>query len=537
MNDARTQKVLIVSDGKPEHEKQAFSLCTGLGYGWELQRVGYACGLQRALASVLNTFGIRWAGAFRRSGAVVKPGAVSAVICTGMAAFYPGKVIAGRLRVPVIATLFPQGGAVEAEPVETRLPPEETQTPQEVAAETFGGLNPKAQRKLINVLTQDQAAELLDSLDPEDRADFLEELPLGTALQLMSLMSPEEQHEAQTMLAFPEDSVGRMMSMNFVAIRPEWTIAESLEHLRATGADIETMTVLYIVDESGRLIDDVRVKRFLVEPPETRIRDLMDGNYAWLSPTDRRGEALSIFQKSEQDALPVVDEAKRIIGIVTAEDFLDVAEEEATEDIQKLGGSEALDEPYPLISLPRMVRKRAGWLMILFFGEILTIRAMGWFQYELEKLLALSLFVPLVISAGGNSGSQAATLVIRSLALEEFSLSEWWRIMRRELFTGFALGSILGVFGFLLVMITSACGYDYAIASPFLLAVTIGIALVGIVMWGTLTGSMLPLILKKIGFDPAASSAPFVATLVDVTGLIIYFMVAMVVMRDLLNAA
>jgi magnesium transporter len=255
----------------------------------------------------------------------------------------------------------------------------------------------------------------------------------------------------------------------------------------------------------------------------------MDGNYATLSPIDDREKALQVFRKYDRVALPVTNADSKIIGIVTADDMLDVASEEATEDIQKLGGTEALDEPYTTIALSKMVKKRASWLVVLFLGEMLTATAMSFFEDELSKAIVLSLFIPLVISSGGNAGSQAATLVIRALALGEFKLRDWWRIMRRELIAGTSLGVILGIIGFLRIAVWSQFTPIYGPHWP-LVGLTVGLALIGIVLWGSLMGSMLPLLLKKLGFDPATSSAPFVATLVDVTGLIIYFSVALAIM-------
>jgi magnesium transporter len=259
----------------------------------------------------------------------------------------------------------------------------------------------------------------------------------------------------------------------------------------------------------------------------------MDGNFAALAATDDQETAVTVFRKYDRVALPVLADDGRLIGIVTVDDMLDVAEEEATEDIQKLGGSEALDEPYTSIPLGRMVRKRASWLVVLFLGEMLTATAMSFFEDEIAKAVVLALFVPLVISSGGNAGSQAATLVIRALALGEFKLRDWWRVMRREFAAGAALGAILGVIGFLRIALWSAFSHLYG-EHWLMVATTVGVALVGIVLWGSLMGSMLPLVLKRLGFDPATSSAPFVATLVDVTGLIIYFSVAMVILRGTL---
>ena len=401
---------------------------------------------------------------------------------------------------------------------------------RELDTAVFTYLPIEAQKKLLKLLTQEQAAALLNALPPDDRTAFLNELPLDLAMQMLGMLTPDERQVAQALLAYPAHSVGRMMTLDYVAVRPEWSVREALDYIRTHGFDRETLNMVYVVDDNGHLLDDIRVRRFLLSPPERSVRELMDGNYTWLAPSDDREKALGVFRKFDRVALPVVDEMRKLIGIVTVDDMLDVAEAEATEDIQKLGGTEALDEPYTTIALSRMVKKRASWLVVLFLGEMLTATAMGYFEGELEKAIVLSLFIPLVISSGGNAGSQAATLVIRALALGEFKLRDWWKIMRRELAAGTALGAILGAIGWLRIAIWSQFSNTYG---PHwqLVAATVGLALVGIVLWGSLMGSMLPLVLKRLGFDPATSSAPFVATLVDVTGLIIYFSVAFVIMR------
>lgn len=404
---------------------------------------------------------------------------------------------------------------------------------RELAATTFTYMPLEAQKKLLKVLHQDQAAALLNALPPDDRTAFLNELPLDVAMQLLSMLTPDERQVAQSLLAYPEHSVGRMMTLDYIAVRPEWTVREALDYIREHGYDRETLNIIYVVDAGGHLLDDIRVRRLLLSPLERPMRDLLDGNYTMLLPTDDREKALTLFKQFDRVALPVVDENKKLIGIITVDDMLDVAEAEATEDIQKLGGSEALDEPYTTIALSRMVKKRASWLVVLFLGEMLTATAMSYFEDEIAKAVVLALFVPLVISSGGNAGSQAATLVIRALALGEFKLRDWWRVMRRELAAGTALGVILGIIGFVRIAAWSLFSNIYGPHWP-LVATTVGVALVGIVLWGSLMGSMLPLVLKRLGFDPATSSAPFVATLVDVTGLIIYFSVAFAVMRGTL---
>ena len=400
---------------------------------------------------------------------------------------------------------------------------------KELSAAVFSYLEHNAKHKLLKTLTQPQVAALLNELPPDDRTAFLNELPLDLAMQMLSWLSPEERKVAQDLLAYPEHSVGRMMTLDYVAVRPGWTVREALTYVREHGYDRETLNMVYVTDEAGVLLDDIRVRRFLLADPETKVSALMDGNFATLAAADDQEKALQVFRKYDRVALPVTDAGQKLIGIVTADDMLDVASEEATEDIQKLGGSEALDEPYTTIALTKMVQKRASWLVVLFLGEMLTATAMSYFEDALAKAIVLSLFIPLVISSGGNAGSQAATLVIRALALGEFKLRDWWRIMRRELAAGLMLGLILGGIGFLRIIIWSRFSHIYD-PSPLLVATTVGTALIGIVLWGSLMGSMLPLILKRLGFDPATSSAPFVATLVDVTGLIIYFSVALAIM-------
>ena len=309
---------------------------------------------------------------------------------------------------------------------------------------------------------------------------------------------------------------------------------EVLDYVREHGEDSETLNVIYVVDERGVLIDDIRIREILLAPTDrTRQRPDEPGASSALKATDDQEAAVAVFRQYDRTALPVTDTAGALIGIVTIDDVLDVAEAAATREIQRIGGSEALDEPYMDVAFGSMVRKRAGWLTALFLGEMLTATAMGFFEAEISKAVVLALFVPLIISSGGNSGSQAATLVIRALALGEVSLKDWWRVMRREILAGLALGAILGSIGFLRITIWSAFGNMYG-PHWLLIATTVSISLVGVVLWGTLSGSLLPFLMRRLGFDPAASSAPFVATLVDVTGLVIYFSVGMVVLRGTL---
>lgn len=405
--------------------------------------------------------------------------------------------------------------------------------PRKIAASAFEYLPLEKQEELLKSLAQEEVAAILNEMSPDDRTMLLEELPAAATRQLLSLLDENERAVAIRLLGYPEGSVGRLMTPHYIAVHPHWTVQEVLNYVRQHGQDSETLNLVYVVDERGVLIDDIRMRLFLLADPERRVSDLMDNRFTALKATDDRQTVVNVFRQADRAALPITDSDGVLIGIVTGDDILDVAEELATEEIQMIGGSEALDEPYMKIAFHRMIRKRAGWLVILFLGEMLTATAMGFFEEEIERAVVLALFVPLIISSGGNSGSQAATLVIRALALGEVKLRDWWRIIRREVFSGLALGSILGGIGFLRITIWSAFSDIYG-PHWFLVALTVGVALVGIVLWGTLAGSMLPLILRKFGFDPAASSAPFVATLVDVTGLVIYFSVAAVILRGTL---
>lgn len=402
--------------------------------------------------------------------------------------------------------------------------------PRKLAATTFEYLPLEKQEGLLKSLGQEDVAAILNEMAPDDRTMLLEELPAAATRQLLALLNEQERAVAAKLLGYPEDSVGRLMTPDYIAVHPHWTVQDVLNYVRQHGQDSETLNLVFVIDERGVLIDDIRIRKFLLADPQQHVTDLMDNSFTALKATDDREAAVKVFRHADQPALPVTDSDGVLIGIVTSDDILDVAEELATEDIQMFGGSEALDEPYMKIAFLRMVRKRAGWLVILFLGEMLTATAMGFFEKEIERAVVLALFVPLIISSGGNSGSQAATLVIRALALGEVTLKDWWRIMRREIFSGLALGSILGGIGFLRITIWSLFSNLYG-PHWLLVAITVGVALIGIVLWGTLAGSMLPLILHRAGFDPAASSAPFVATLVDVTGLVIYFSVAAIILR------
>jgi magnesium transporter len=297
---------------------------------------------------------------------------------------------------------------------------------------------------------------------------------------------------------------------------------------------METLNVVYIVDDQGKLVEDLRLGSLVLADPNDVVSTIADPALVALVATDDRSRALELFEKYDRVALPVTDAEGNMLGIVTADDVLDVAQSEATEDIQKLGGSEALDAPYPQVGMWAMIRKRGGWLSALFLGEMLTATAMSFFEKEIARAVVLALFVPLIISSGGNSGSQASSLIIRALALRELTLRDWFRVFRREFFSGLMLGALLGVIGFFRIILWQHLHFTNYGEHYLLLAFTVWASLVGVVMFGTLAGSMLPFILRRLGFDPAASSAPFVATLVDVTGLCIYFTVALLILHGTL---
>jgi len=405
--------------------------------------------------------------------------------------------------------------------------------PRSLAGETFEHLELTDQEELLRAFGERETADILNVMSPDDRTQLLEELPAEATRRLLTLLSPEEMQVAKTLLGYPEDSIGRRMTPDYVAIRSDLNVEQTLSHVRRFGRASETLDVLYVVDEQGHLEDDLQTRELLVAPLDKPIADLMSNEVVSLMATDDQETAVTAFKKYGATALPVTDSQGKLLGIVTVDDVLHVAEEEATEDIHKLGGLEALDMPYMATPFLEMVRKRAGWLVILFVGELFTATAMTHFADEQKRAAVLGFFVPLIISSGGNSGSQAASLMIRALALGEVGLIDWWRVVRRELASGVALGSILGILGFLRITIWSQFSTVYG-EHWFLVAVAIAFSLVGVVLWGTISGSMLPFILKRLGADPATSSAPFVATLVDVTGLIIYFTVASIILRGTL---
>jgi magnesium transporter len=390
------------------------------------------------------------------------------------------------------------------------------------------------QKKIIEGLSVYKSAELLNELPADDRVAFLEELPNSVMRELIKTLDPDERKITLELMGYPENSVGRLMTPEYVYVYEYNTVKEVLDTIRRFGTNSETIDVIYVINYKGELLDDIRIREIILASPDEKVSELMDDRFISLNVTDDQELANEAFKMNNRVALPVTDDQNILLGIVTIDDVLWVANEEFSEDIQKIGGTEALDEPYLDISIFKLIKKRAGWLVILFLSEMLTASAMQFFQHEIETATILALFIPLIMSSGGNSGSQASTLIIQAMALGELTIVDWWRVMRRELITGFILGLILGIIGLCIIYIWQTLHvYDYG-EHYKLLALTICISLIGIVLWGSLIGSMLPIILKRLRLDPATSSAPFVATLVDVTGIVIYFSVAYFFLKGIL---
>ena len=395
--------------------------------------------------------------------------------------------------------------------------------PRHKSAEVFSYLETDYQNALLDEMTTEETRHLLANLRPDDRTTLLGELPGQVTQRLLNYLSPQDLKEARQLLGYPEESIGRLMTPDYVAVRPSWTVEEALQHIRKMGKSSETINVIYVTDTSWHLIDALDLQHFILARPDDLVEDLMDHTVISVEASSDREEAVTMMQKYDKVVLPVVDSEGVLLGIVTVDDVLDVAEEEATEDFQKMGGVSALDKPYLSADIWTMFKKRGGWLAVLFLGQMLTATAMESFSQQLEAVIALAIFIPLIISSGGNSGSQATSLIIRAMAVGEVTLKDWWIVMRREAITGLILGIFLAVIGILRVTGFHLAGWSNYGADYLLIALTVSIALVGVVSWGSLAGSMLPFVLRRFGLDPATASAPFVATLVDVTGLLIYF--------------
>jgi len=403
--------------------------------------------------------------------------------------------------------------------------------PTSTQSKVFPYLDLTLQKKVIKVLTKPRAAFILNELSSDDRIAFYSSLKGVERSNFLELLNVKNKDAVHDILGYPENSVARLINTEFATITTELTIAQANEHLRNNHKDSEAANVIYVVDEEGKLIDDIPVRRFILNDPNKKVADILDGFCVTLKMTDSKEDAVSKFKEYDRVVLPVTNTDNVLLGVLTVDDVLDAAEQRDTKEIQNFGGVEGLDYPYVKTAFFSLIKKRATWLIVLFLGEMLTATAMGHFEAEISKAVILSIFIPLIISSGGNSGSQAATLIIRAMALKELTIKDWWFVMRREILSGLTLGFILGIIGFIRIAIWQNVHlYDYG-PHWVLLAITIFFSLIGIVMWGTLSGSMIPIVLKKFKLDPATSSAPLVATLVDVTGLIIYFSIAAVILR------
>jgi magnesium transporter len=406
--------------------------------------------------------------------------------------------------------------------------------PHPTADDFFLSLSAPEQVELILSLAPGERRVWMRLLAPDDAVDVVQAAPAEARESLLAELDEATRREVLALLAYEEDDAGGLMNTRFARLRPEMTIDEAITYLRKqTREKVETVYYAYVLDPQQHLLGVVSLRQLFQAAPDKRVQDVMQRDVVTVTEETDQEAVGRLFAEQALMAIPVVDAEKRMKGIVTVDDIVQVVQEEATEDIQKVGGMEALDAPYFEVGFLAMLKKRAGWLLILFLGEMLTATAMGHFEHEIAKAVVLALFVPLIISSGGNSGSQATTLIIRSLALTEVRLRDWWRVMRREVLSGLSLGVVLGLVGMARILVWQLLFHTYG-EHALLVALTVGCSLIGVVTWGTLSGSMLPFILRRAGFDPASASAPFVATLVDVSGLVIYFSVASVIMRGTL---
>ncbi|MFN5662987.1 MAG: magnesium transporter, partial [Planctomyces sp.] len=409
--------------------------------------------------------------------------------------------------------------------------------PRDDAGQVFAYLPGERQEELIKRLStsgEGAVVAIIEAMQPDDRVRLLDELPAAVAQRIVASLSPEERRSTQAILGYPPRSVGRLMTPDYVRVRPEWSAARALEHIRKYGRDAETINVVYVIDGSGVLIDDIRLRQIIMAEPDQSVESLMNNQFVTLRADQPQEDAVEMLLKYDRVALPVVDTQGHLIGIVTHDDVADVAQAEATEDMQKLGGMQALEEPYMQTSVLGLFKKRIPWLALLFMSELLTSNAIAFFEDEIQRAAILAAFIPAIISSGGNSGSQASTLVIRALGLKEIALSDWLRVLTRELACGLLLGLIIGLIGIFRINLFGWLGWfpDADVQRHYeVLSVTIGVTLLCVVLWGSIMGAMLPFILKRAGLDPATSSTPFVATLVDVTGIVIYFSCAIMMLQ------
>lgn len=411
--------------------------------------------------------------------------------------------------------------------------------PPQRAADVLEYLDEELRAELLEAMSARQAAALVSEMTPDDRADTLEDIEEERAEEILAAIPTDARRETERLLAYEPDTAGGLMTTEFVSVPASMSVEAALAGVRtiARSGRREAMYQIYVTDETGRLVGVLSLRELLAAPEGARVGDVAWTEVVTVPAQADREEVAREISNYDLVAVPVVDETRRVLGVVTVDDVIDAIQEEQTEDVQKLGGMEALDEPYMTVGFWRMVWKRGGWLSALFLSEMLTASAMGHYEADMSKVIALALFIPLVMSSGGNSGSQATSLIIRAMAIGEIRLRDWWRVALREIPTGIAMGAGLCVIGIIRIVLWQMIGfYDYGVHYA-LIAITVGLALIGIVTWGSLAGAMLPFVMKRLGFDPASASAPFVATLVDVTGLVIFFNVAQIILRGTLLKA
>jgi magnesium transporter len=403
--------------------------------------------------------------------------------------------------------------------------------PLDMATALFDEPEFDAKAAVFEQLPEPVKPQIFEALSADQQADLMREMPQAAQRRLLPRLDAGTREALTLLLRYPTDTAGGIMTTEYASVPVDWTVEQALRHVGLVGPGKETIYAIYVLDAERRLVHVISLRQLMATPRHVVVRDVGDRRPPiTVTPETDREDTARLIRKYNLLAIPVIDADRHVLGIVTVDDVIDALIEEETEDIHKMGGTEAFDEPYLSIRISKMIRKRGGWLAALFLGEMLTATAMGHFEAEIAQAVVLALFVPLIISSGGNSGSQATTLVIRAMALGDVTGRDWWRVARRELMTGLALGAILGAIGFARILTWQAVGHVYG-PHYLLIAATVAFSLVGVVLWGSLTGSMLPFVLRRMGFDPASASAPFVATVVDVTGLVIYFSVASVILR------
>jgi len=406
--------------------------------------------------------------------------------------------------------------------------------PESKSAQVFTYLGKTIGIELIKRLSGEHIKQLLSEMSPDDRVSLVDNLPGNLIQRVLNSMEPDDLLEVKKLLGYPENSVGRIMTTKYVRIKPEWTIEKSMQHIRDWGKSAETINVIYVVDENSKLIDDLKLQQLILTPLELHVKSIIDYSFVALNVSDDQEEAVKKLAKYDRVALPVIDGNGVLVGLVTADDIFDVAEEETTEDMQLMAGMKALDSDYSESSIGDMIKKRIGWLLVLFIGQILTATALGVFQDILKSVVILSLFIPMILSSGGNSGSQAATLIIRALSTDDINLKEWTNVFKREVLSGLILGLLVGISGFIIITVWAYFGGITFNHVWWFSATAVALSLISVVLFGNLLGSMMPFFLSKLGLDPAVTSGPFVSTISDVTGIVIYFSIAVTILKGVL---